>query len=46
MALVYETGVATYEATGRRVTYMLLWITLIEVALITLGVGLYFSEFT
>jgi hypothetical protein len=31
---------------GRRVTYMLLWITLIEVALITLGVGVYLSEFT
>ncbi len=31
---------------GRRVTYMLLWITLVEVALITLGVGIYLSEFT
>lgn len=31
---------------GRRVTYMLLWITLVEVALITLGVGVYLSEFT
>ena len=31
---------------GRRVTYMLLWITLIEVALISLGVGVYLSEFT
>lgn len=30
---------------GRRVTYMLLWITLVEVALITLGVGVYISEF-
>ena len=33
------------KPTGRRVTYMLLWITLVEVALITLGVGIYFSEF-
>lgn len=31
---------------GRRVTYMLLWITLIEIALITLGAGIYWSEFT
>lgn len=31
---------------GRRITYMLLWITLVEVALITLGVGVYLSEFT
>lgn len=30
---------------GRRITYMLLWITLVEVALITLGVGVYISEF-
>ncbi|MFV1993235.1 MAG: hypothetical protein ACC635_04960 [Acidiferrobacterales bacterium] len=30
---------------ARRITYMLLWITLVEVALITLGVGIYFSEF-
>ena len=30
---------------GRRVTYMLLWITLVEIALITLGVGIYLSEF-
>ena len=30
---------------GRRITYMLLWITLVEVALITLGVGVYLSEF-
>ena len=34
------------KPTGRRVTYMLLWITLVEVALITLGVGVYLSEFT
>lgn len=31
---------------GRRITYMLLWITLVEIALITLGVGIYWSEFT
>jgi len=30
---------------GRRISYMLLWITLVEIALITLGVGLYWSEF-
>lgn len=33
------------KPTGRRVTYMLLWITLVEIALITLGVGIYLSEF-
>ena len=33
------------KPTGRRVTYMLLWITLAEVALITLGAGIYLSEF-
>lgn len=33
------------KPSGRRVTYMLLWITLIEVALITLGAGIYISEF-
>jgi len=31
---------------GRRITYMILWITLVEIALITLGVGVYLSEFT
>lgn len=31
---------------GRRITYMLLWITLVEIALISLGVGIYLSEFT
>ena len=30
---------------GRRVTYMLLWITAFEIALITLGVGIYFLEY-
>lgn len=30
---------------GRRITYMLLWITVIEIALIILGVGIYLSEF-
>ena len=34
------------KPTGRRVTYMILWITLVEIALITLGVGIYLSEFT
>jgi len=31
---------------GRRITYMLLWITLVEISLITLGVGIYISEFS
>lgn len=34
------------KPTARRVTYMILWITLVEIALITLGVGIYLSEFT
>ena len=33
------------KPTARRITYMILWITVVEVALITLGVGIYFSEF-
>lgn len=33
------------KPTGRRVTYMLLWITLVEIALITLGVGIFLAEF-
>lgn len=33
------------KPTARRITYMLLWITAAEVALITLGVGIYFTEF-
>jgi hypothetical protein len=34
------------KPSGRRVTYMLLWITLIEITLITLGAGIYLSEFS
>jgi hypothetical protein len=30
---------------GRRVTYMLLWITVVEIALIALGVTIYFVEY-
>ncbi|MES9957438.1 MAG: hypothetical protein ABW120_14530 [Sedimenticola sp.] len=30
---------------ARRITYMLLWISLAEVALILLGVGIYFAEY-
>jgi len=30
---------------GRRITYILLWITVVEIALITLGVGIYFFEY-
>lgn len=30
---------------ARRITYMLLWISLAEVALIMLGVGIYFAEY-
>jgi len=33
------------KPSGRRITYMLLWITLAEIALIMLGVGIYFAEF-
>ncbi|MDH5766953.1 MAG: hypothetical protein OEZ38_13155 [Gammaproteobacteria bacterium] len=33
------------KPSGRRITYMLLWITLVEVALIILGVGIYFAEY-
>jgi hypothetical protein len=33
------------KPTARRITYMLLWISLIEIALILLGVGIYFTEF-
>ncbi len=33
------------KPTGRRITYMLLWISAVEVALITLGVGIYFAEY-
>lgn len=30
---------------GRRITYILLWITVVEIALILLGVGIYFVEY-
>lgn len=33
------------KPTGRRITYMLLWISVVEVALIALGVGIYFAEY-
>ena len=33
------------KPTARRITYMLLWISVVEVALILLGVGIYFSEY-
>ena len=31
---------------GRRITYILLWITVVEVALLALGVAIYFVEYT
>ena len=34
------------KPTGRRVTYMILWITLVEIALIVLGLGIYLAEFS
>ncbi len=33
------------KPSGRRITYMLLWISVVEVALILLGVGIYFAEY-
>jgi len=30
---------------GRRITYMLLWISVVEIALILLGTGIYWSEY-
>lgn len=33
------------KPTARRITYMLLWISVVEVALIALGVGIYFAEY-
>jgi len=33
------------KPSGRRITYMLLWISLVEIALIALGVGIYFAEY-
>ena len=34
------------KPSGRRITYMFLWITLVEIALIVLGAGIYWSEYT
>lgn len=31
---------------GRRITYILLWVSVVEVALIALGVGIYFAEYS
>lgn len=33
------------KPSGRRITYMLLWISVVEIALILLGVGIYFAEY-
>jgi len=33
------------KPSGRRITYMLLWISLVEVSLISLGVAIYFVEY-
>ena len=33
------------KPTGRRIAYMLIWITVFEIALIMLGVGIYFIEY-
>ena len=33
------------KPTGRRITYMLLWSSVVEVALLTLGVAIYFAEY-
>ncbi|MEJ2181219.1 MAG: hypothetical protein P8Y28_12500, partial [Gammaproteobacteria bacterium] len=33
------------KPTARRITYSLLWITVVEIALIALGVAIYFVEF-
>ncbi len=33
------------KPSGRRITYMLLWISLVEVGLIALGIGIYFAEY-
>ncbi|MDH5179345.1 MAG: hypothetical protein OEY07_06735 [Gammaproteobacteria bacterium] len=33
------------KPTGRRIAYMLIWITVFEFALIALGVGIYFAEY-
>ena len=34
------------KPTGRRIVYMFIWISIVEVALIALGAGLYWSEYT
>ncbi|HEB57188.1 MAG TPA: hypothetical protein ENI98_12970 [Gammaproteobacteria bacterium] len=34
------------KPTARRITYMLLWITAVEVTLILLGAGIYWAEYT
>lgn len=34
------------KPTARRITYMLLWISVVEIALIALGTAIYFVEFT
>lgn len=34
------------KPTARRITYMLLWISAVEIALIALGVAIYLSEYT
>jgi hypothetical protein len=33
------------KPTARRITYMLLWITVVEIALLALGAGVYYNEF-
>ncbi len=34
------------KPTGRRITYILLWITVVEIALLALGTAIYFIEYT
>ena len=34
------------KPTGRRIVYMFIWISIVEVALIALGAGLYWNEYT
>lgn len=33
------------KPSGRRITYILLWITVVEIALLALGVAIYFTEY-
>ena len=33
------------KPSGRRITYMLLWISVVEIALIALGAGIYFAKY-